>query len=682
MRNAVEARRESDRSAGPSNGVAARARRYLRSPAPTGMVLLAILVGIGGGYGAVVFRWLIAGAHQIYFDGMRSVLPWLGRYYVILVPAAGGLLVGPLVYFLAREAKGHGVPEVMLSVMHQGGRIRPRVSVVKALASAICIGSGGSVGREGPIVQIGSGLGSTLGQVLKLSEARIRVLVACGAAAGISATFNAPIAGVLFALEVILRDFSVRAFAMVVLSSVASVVICHIYLGDHPAFVIAQPYTLVSAWELPLYFLLGLMAGAVGRAFIWAVYKVEDVFDGWRFPEYAKPVVGGLLVGTIGVWYPQVFGVGYETIDGALAGKVAVALLWTLIVAKLAATSLTLGSGGSGGVFAPSLFLGAMLGGAFGDVVHAAYPTVTAAGGAYALVGMGAVFAGAAHAPMTAIIILFEMTGDYRIIGPLMTATVVSSLLSELLSRDSVYTVKLTRRGVDVVGARPDLLDTLPVGQGMTTEFESVLPETPITEVMESFVRGEVPSLPVVDEEGRLVGIVSRSDAEEAVLSGEAESTAGEAMTPNPVTCYADESLTVALQRLSSQDVAALPVVDPGQGDRLVGMLRRRDVIAAYQRARRERPGLAARMDRLGESVTGARIFETVVGRDSAAADQEVRSLSLPQGALLVGVRRGGRTLIPRGDTLLRPGDRVIAIAERENMEALRRLFVQRSGGG
>jgi CIC family chloride channel protein len=642
------------------------------------MVLLAIVVGIGAGYGAVVFRWLIAAAHTGFFEGLRAVLPWLGKYYVILVPAAGGLLVGPLVYFLAREAKGHGVPEVMLAVMHQGGRIRPRVSVVKALSSAICIGSGGSVGREGPIVQIGAALGSTLGQVLKLSEARVRVLVACGAAAGISATFNAPIAGVLFALEVILRDFSVRSFSMVVLSSVSSLVISHIYLGDYPAFVIAQPYTLVSAWELPLYFLLGLMAGVLGRLFIWAVYKAEDAFDGWRFPEYAKPVIGGLLVGTLGVWYPQVFGVGYETIDAALASGLAVTLLWTLVAAKLAATSLTLGSGGSGGVFAPSLFLGAMLGGAFGSVVHEAYPTVTAAGGAYALVGMGAVFAGAAHAPMTAVIILFEMTGDYRIIGPLMVATVVSSLLSEFLSRESIYTLKLSRRGVDVLGARPDLLDTLPVGEAMTVEFEPVTVDMPIAQVMEAFVRGEAPSQPVVDEDGRLIGIVSRSDAEEAVLQADREVTAGDAMTPNPVTCFADESLTVALQRLSTHDVAALPVLDPEQDDRLAGMLRRRDIIVAYQRAREQRPEFAARVDRLRETLAGARVLEIVVARESPAANQEVQSLSLPQEALLVGVRRGGRTLIPHGDTVLQPGDRVIAIAEREQMAELRRLFARR----
>ncbi|MCJ7752518.1 MAG: chloride channel protein, partial [Armatimonadetes bacterium] len=357
--------------------------------------------------------------------------------------------------------------------------------------------------------------------------------------------------------------------------------------------------------------------------------------------------------------------------------KLGVVLLWTLVLLKPLATSLTVGSGGSGGVFAPSLFIGCMLGGAFGDLVHGAYPAVTATGGAYALVGMGAVFAGAAHAPMTAIIILFEMTGDYRIIGPLMIATVVSSLLSEFMSRESIYTLKLSRRGVDVIGARPDLLATIPVAEAMTTEFESISPETPVSEVMERLARGEVPSLPVVDEEGTLVGIVSRSDGEQAILEDQMELPASEIMTPNPVTCFVDESLTLALQRQSTLGAAALPVLDPSRGDAVVGMLRRRDIIAAYQQARTQRPELVAQIDRLSGSVPGAGVVEMVVAPNSPAADRPIRSLSVPPDTLLVAVRQGARSVIPHGETVLRPGDRVIALADRQQLPALRRLFAR-----
>jgi len=347
-------------------------------------------------------------------------------------------------------------------------------------------------------------------------------------------------------------------------------------------------------------------------------------------------------------------------------------------VLKLLATSLTLGSGGSGGVFAPSLFIGAMLGGALGHLFHGLWPGATATTGAYALVGMAAVFAAAARAPMTAIIILYELTADYRIIGPLMIATVVSTLLSERISRESIYTLKLARRGVDVLGAEPDVLDTIPVGEAMSRDFPSVPSEVPADQLLQVLVESGIHSLPVVDGEGMLIGIVSRSDIEEAVLQERAHASAGDIMTPHPVSCYTDESLTLALHRLTSRDVSALPVLDPAQGMRPVGMLSRRDIIEGYRNARRQRPEFAERIERLSGSVPEARVFEVVIGRDSAAAGQLVRSLALPSDSILVAVRRGGRTLIPRGDTVLESGDRVVALASPAHFEELRRSLAGR----
>ncbi len=353
--------------------------------------------------------------------------------------------------------------------------------MVKSLASAVCIGSGGSAGREGPIVQIGSAFGSTLGQVLRLPEGRIRLLVACGAAGGISATFNAPIAGVMFALEVILREFAASSFGFVVFSSVTAAAVSRSLLGDHPSFSVPS-YSLVSAWELVLYVALGLLAGLFSLAFVKALYATEDVFDGWRMPEYLKPVAGGLLMGGLGLLFPQVFGVGYGPqplggtvgpLDLVLLAKLGLGPTAALTLLKIIATSLTIGSGGSGGVFAPSLFIGAMLGSTFGQITHRLWPQITAGSGAYALVGMGAVFAGAAKAPITSVLILFEMTGDYRIILPLMIAVVTSSLLSQHLSRETIYTMKIRRRGIDLQRpALTDLLDTVTVGEVMTQTFE------------------------------------------------------------------------------------------------------------------------------------------------------------------------------------------------------------------
>ena len=357
--------------------VPSRGRRWLQriSPSETQiLVAMGLLVGLGAGIGAVIFRYLINAFTYVFFGVLQPALAVpLGPASVVPLPALGGLIFGPLIYFFAREAKGHGVPEVMLAVAQRGGRIRPAVVVVKALASAICIGSGGSVGREGPIVQIGSALGSTIGQVLHMSDDRIRTLVACGAAGGIAATFNAPIAGVFFALEIILGEFTTRAFGVVVISSVTASVVGRAAFGDVPSFPVPS-YALDNVGELGLYAVLAVIAGAVGVGFSRTLYAFEDAFDALPMREYLKPVPGGLALGLIGMFLPQVFGVGYPAMAEALAGHYSLQLLLILVVAKIVAVSLTIGSGGSGGVFAPSLFIGAMLGTAFGTAANALFP--------------------------------------------------------------------------------------------------------------------------------------------------------------------------------------------------------------------------------------------------------------------------------------------------------------------
>ncbi|MDH7574008.1 MAG: chloride channel protein, partial [Clostridia bacterium] len=395
-------------------------------------VILAVIIGIGAGLFACIFRQMIALAQGLFFGQGQTLGAWLGDAWVIVIPALGGLLVGPLTHFLAREAKGHGVPEVMESVSLRGGRIRLRVIAVKALASATCIGSGGSVGREGPIIQMGSAIGSSIGQILRVPEPMLRTLVACGAAAGIAATFNTPIAGVIFALEIILGEFTASNFGLLVVSSVTASLLSRVLLGDNPAFAVPAYYQLHHPVELLFYVFLGLAAGAVGAAFTRLLYFLEDFFDKIKYlPAYLQPAVGGLALGLIGWKLPQIFGIGYETVSLALAGELTLGLLIILLLAKLVATSLTLGSGGSGGIFAPSLFMGAMLGGLWGTLIHTVYPQLTAPSGAYSLVGMGAVVAATTQAPIQAILIVFEMTRDYRIILPLMMACVVGTFIAQ-----------------------------------------------------------------------------------------------------------------------------------------------------------------------------------------------------------------------------------------------------------
>lgn len=410
---------------------------------------LALVIGALAGLGAVAFRFMITGFQSVFFGGGAKVLSFLGDYYVIIVPVAGALLFGPIIYFFAREAKGNGIPEVMKAMAVDGGRIRPVVSAVKAVASSLCIGSGWSAGREGPIVQIGASFGSTIGQLLRLSDDRLRTLVACGAAGGIAATFNAPIAGALFALEIILRKVVTPIFAYVFLSAVTADYVASFFFKEKLVFPVT-PFQIFNPLEIVFYALVGVIAALVAVALIRAIYGCEDLFDFIKMPEYLKPALGGIAIGLIGLYNFNLFGLGYGEINSVLTGTFPIAFLLSMLVLKLVATSFTLGSGGSGGIFSPSLFIGAMLGVALGSAFQNIVPFAIGAPGAYGIVAMAAVFGAATRAPFTAVIITLEMTGDYGIILPVMAAVSISTAISAILTRGTIYTTKLIRSGIDI----------------------------------------------------------------------------------------------------------------------------------------------------------------------------------------------------------------------------------------
>jgi CIC family chloride channel protein len=553
--------------------------------------LVAILIGILAGYGALLFRYIINFAQYSFYRNTDEVLTFhasLPLYVKVGAPALGGLIVGILVHYGAREAKGHGVPEVMEAVALKGGRIRARVALVKILASGISIGSGGSVGREGPIVQIGSSIGSSLGQLLRAPSLRQRTFVACGAAAGIAATFNAPIAGALFAAEVILADFGITTFSPIVLSSVTATAISRHYFGDFPAFIIPT-YELVSLWEYFLYPLLGVAAGLVAIFFVVTLYRFEDIFDEWKIPEYIKPAIGGIMIGFILLQWPEVFGVGYGAIDLSLTNQMPALTLLILILVKILATSITIGSGGSGGVFAPSLFIGAMTGGFFGWVVHSLFPGITADPGAYALVAMGAVVAGTTHAPITAILIIFEMTATYKIILPLMFACIISSIVTTSIKKGSIYTIKLSRRGVELSqGWEQSILQAIKVRDIMRERVEKVSEGTKLGAVIERLKTSNISYLHVVDNDDRLTGIISfrdiRSALQEETLS-QLVIARDVATTRDLVTIFPADSILMALQEMGSRGISQLPVVEDIKGKRVIGTVTQRDVMAAYDRA-------------------------------------------------------------------------------------------------
>ena len=563
-----------------------------------GLTALALLTGAGqvsarSRFALILgFTELFTG-HSQYGATGRTVnphLPGLGIWFVVAVPVVGGLIYGPLVSRFAPEARGHGVPEVMYAVNRLGGRMRPRVPVVKSLASAVCIGSGGSVGREGPIVQIGSALGSVTGQLMRVSESQLRLLVACGAAGGISATFNAPLAGVFFALELILRNFETRSFGLVVLSSVTADAIGRAAFGSH-AFLSLPAFTFSSPLELLLYAGLGVLATGVGLSFIRVLYAGEDISDRvWNGrPEWLRPAAGGVLLGLLLLAVPETYGVGYPVLALAISGHYIVLALLGLLAAKILATSLTMWIGGSGGVFAPSLFMGAMLGSAYGAIAHDAVPGVAVAAGAYGLVGMGAVFASSARAPITAVLIIFELTGDYRIILPLMVAIIVATALRNHLTTDTIYTLKLRRRGIDIERPPETLMAQISVSDAMGKLPEPLTPEQPLRDVLERFTNERTDALPVLDADGTLLGVVTATDIEQAIANS-SDGLSARSLVHEAPELRSDQSLEDAVRALATTDQEGLPVLDAA-GKKAIGWLTHRRLLRAYHARLEDRPG-------------------------------------------------------------------------------------------
>jgi CIC family chloride channel protein len=549
---------------------------------------LAILVGVAGGFGAIIFRYLIFSIQEVFFAGGTPLQNSLG-ILIIIVPAIGGLIVGLIVYYFAHEAKGHGVPEVMMAVATRDGKIRPRVAIVKTIASALCIGSGGSTGREGPIIQIGAAVGSAIGQKLKLPPGGTKILLACGATAGIAATFNTPIAGVIFSIELILFELKTRSFIPLVVASVTGTIISRIFLGRQPAFSIPL-YTFVSPYELLFYLLLGLLAGVTAVLFIKTMYGIESFFDRLQIKQYYKPMLGGLCIGVIGLFFPQLLGVGYETVSAVLNESVVVGsigLLFVLCIGKIIANSLTLGSGGSGGVFSPSLFIGAMLGGTFGIIVHSLNPTISGTYGAYALVGMAAVFAGMSRGTLTAIIIVFEMTLNYNIILPLMFACVVSDAVSTFLSKETMYTKKLMMRGVNIThDIEVEVLSSLLVKDAMVEKVVTVSEDTTVRELARLIQDTEHMGFPVLDSKKRLVGIVTHHDIHTAIVENKYEVTVKDVESKDLVVVYPTDTLEVTINKMVEQGVSHIPVVDSVDHSHLVGFITKGDILKAHHNKR------------------------------------------------------------------------------------------------
>lgn len=655
---------------------------------PISMVLLPCVIGVLTAGAAIGFVYLIAAVQWLAIGSSDLPLRVIGHVQplrVILAPALGGLAVGLLVHRFAPEAQGHGVPEVIEAVTARGGRIRPRVAAIKSLASALTIGSGGSVGREGPIVQIGAAVGSTVAQALKLPSAQTRTLAACGAAGGIAAAFNAPIAGAFFALEVITGNFAMPSFGPVILSSVMATVASRAYFGDHPAFVV-QPYALQSAYEIPLYVGLGLVSGLVAVGFVHVLHAIEQQAQRVPIAPTWKPALGGLAVGVLVLWLPNLYGVGYLTMDGALSGTLGWKMLAVLLPAKVLATSVTLGSGGSGGVFLPSLYLGAIAGGLYGTIVHSLLPSVTAGSGAYALVGMAGVLAAATHSPLTALILLFEISGDYKIILPVMLVVTLASLVSRSLGTDSLYSLALAKRGIKLHRREDVIMRTHTVGEVMRP-VEFVLGESaPIGDVIAAFLTRGLVRAYVVDDAGKLAGEVSIFDIQDPEVRALGTLVnARDLATGNVRLVRTSDTLADCLDEFVWDERDELPAVD--EAGKLAGLISRRDVLRVYTTelltedflgiadhasdiAGVTRPRMASQVHLLPGLITERVLVPAALdGRSLRQAD-----LRAAHGLTVVAVRRRGETVerLPDAGVPLAAGDTLVVVGTADDVARFR----------
>jgi len=553
--------------------------------------VLALLVGVLVGHASVGFREAIHLVQGLFYgftdESMLPkvfALPW---WQILLAPAAGGLAVGLFLRWAMPGGRAQAVPEVIEAAALRNGRMSLRAGLYTAGLSAWSLGCGGSAGREGPVVHLGASLAAWCAEKLRMSPTLSRTVLGCGIAAAIAASFNAPIAGVFFALEVVIGHYALSAFAPIVLASVAGAMVGRAYFGASPAFALV-PFATVSPWELPAFLLLGVLAAAVAAIFMWSIVFAGEVVARVPMPDWLKPAAGGLAVGALAVNFPHVLGVGYGATDAALKGELALWFMIWLVFLKTFATAITLGCRFGGGVFSPALFLGAMTGGAFGIVAHAIVPDSATSQNAWALVGMSAVAAPVLGAPISTVLMVFELTGDYQMTIASLIATATATLLVQQTLGRSFFHWQLARRGLDLRGGRArHLLHALTVGDAMQRTVPTLPADASIGIVKRRLMREPEATFAVVDGEGRLIGTLSFAELAEVAFDASVDLVvnAADAARPRAVVATPGERLERALELMEAHGEHHLPVVDDAAVRRVVGMLEKAEVLRVLNRA-------------------------------------------------------------------------------------------------
>jgi CIC family chloride channel protein len=552
---------------------------------------LAVALGVLAAYGSIVFRLAIGAVQRFAFDAeserLFSAANQLAWWQIMLAPAFGGLIIGLFVHFAMPGRRNRGVAEVIEAGALHGGRMPLWAGVGAALASATSIGFGASVGREGPVVHLGATLSAWIARQFRFGHSTALTLLGCGVASAVAASFNAPIAGVFFALEVVVGTYALAAFTPVVIASVTGTIIARIHLGDFPAFVVPE-FGIVSFFEFPAFVLLGLVSAVAAGVFMWSIMATEDRMQAIPMPAWLRPVFGGLAVGVIAVFFPQVLGVGYEATDMALNATLPLWLLVALVIAKTAATAISLGSGFAGGVFSPSLYVGAMVGGAFGIIAGSLFPDFASSPGTYTIIGMGAVAAAVLGAPISTILVVFEITGDYGVTIAVMVAAAVATVVTQQIPGTSFFHWQLARRGINIGRDRArELLQSIPVGDAMEAAV-GLIPVTTTGPELRALFR-ETPRgvFFVVGNDNRLCGALTLDDVKHLVFDdGDNGPVDMEVLARvNNAAILADDSVERAHAVMDERGVDRLPVIDDARMQRVVGMVRRKSILRAHNRA-------------------------------------------------------------------------------------------------
>jgi CIC family chloride channel protein len=647
-------------------------------------LVLLPMVGLAVGFTSVATAHVISFLQNQFWGSGRDLMtaaddnPWFLR---LIIPLVGGLLVGMMGWFFRVQTRGGGITTIMQGVSLKGGFISLRQTLPRDWSAIITISTGGSLGREGAMALLASAIGSYMGRHFRLSTQQLRVLVCAAAAAALAAVYNAPIGGSLFALEILMGNFALEVLGPVVVVSVISTLVFRSCMGNLPRFEVPY-YDLVSAWELFPYLVLGLLAGVISLLFVRALFGSQDVFEKLPFPNWIKPAIGMLLVGAIGIWWPHVFGNGFETVNLTLREQIPIMALLALVPIKIIASSLTFGSGGAGGLFTPSLMVGALLGGAYGYGVHALFPHVTAEHGAYALVGMGGVLAGVTHAPLTAIMMIFEQTNNYKIVLPLMFVCIVSHFTTRLFKGRSMDEESLRRRGIAMpTGPEASVMQSLRVEDIMHDDVHAISHTAPFRMIVEQFFKEAYNNIYVVNAEGRFLGAIRlhalkdmlhQAESLATVIADDLVDATFQFVTPR-------QNLADVMDIFWRENAERLPVIDNAQDRKLIGWISKRDLLGVYsQEILRKKQLLARFVVREGDETRDVFVelpegFELRTVELPAHLDGRTLANLAPRsnyGVHVLAIKRHnpvtGRSVteMPGPDTRLTAGDDLVVIGK------------------